>query len=284
MYRWYSSVLIIFFLSGCAGIDGKRLFEASSDVQTRAEDPVKTIVAQPEGELHERQRQALFEQPYIDPLTEYLKAHGDDLDRDPVLKQIKHERDRRCEVIAEGYDGEPATEQKLSRYRAGYNYSCPADVNAFAERVKQNQQKELPPTVVVSDDNEASTGLDPKPERVREQSLSDCYLLTTIRNYSAAREACREFAENGDPRSQANMAMIAHAFEDYASALEWAQKAAPVSGKASYLLGQMYASGRGVEQNPEQAVYWYDTASDLGHKEARIALERYREQTPADGT
>lgn len=284
MHRWYISVLTILILSGCAGIDGERLFEAWPDDQTRAEEPVEAIVTQPEEEPYERQRQALFAQPYIDPLTDFLKAHSDGADREPVITQIRHERDRRCQVIAEDYAGEPATEEKLSRYRAGYNYSCPADVNAFAKRVKQNQKNEPPPTVVVADDNEESSRPDPQPEKVREQSLSDCYLLTTIRNFSAAKVACREFAENGDPRSQTNMAMIAHAFEDYVSALEWAQKAAPVSGQASYLLGQMYAAGRGVEQNPEQAVYWYDKAADLGHKDARLALERYREQTPADGT
>lgn len=277
MFRWYCSFLTIIFLSGCAGFDGERLSKASSDVLTRTGEVIKTIVTQPEEEPYEPQRQALFDQPYIDPLTDYLEEHGDETDRESILRQIKEERDRRCQVIAADYAGKPAIEQTLARYRAGYNYSCPAEVEAFAERVNQNQQKDLPPTTTATEEG-------PKPEKVHEQSLSDCYLLTTIRNYSAAREACREFAENGDPRSQANMAVISHAFEDYASALEWAQQAAAVSGKASYLLGQMYDSGRGVEQNPEQAVYWYDKAANQGHKDARIALERYREQTTADGT
>lgn len=280
MYRWYFSVLIIMFLSGCAGFDGERLSKASSDVLNRTGDAVKTIVTQPEEEPYKLQRQALFDQPYIDPLTEYLEKHGDDSDRKPLLRQIEEERDRRCQVIAEEYADEPATEQSLARYRAGYQYSCPAEVNAFAKRVEQSQQQEKPATAVVAEDKEQ----DPGPDKAPQQSLSDCYLLTTIRNYSAAREACRESAENGDSRSQANMAVIAHAFEDYASAFEWARKAAPASGKASFLLGEMYDAGRGVEQNPEQAVYWYDMAANQGHKEARIALKRYREQTPADGT
>lgn len=280
MFRWYYFFLTIIFLSGCAGFDGERLSKASSDVLTRTGNVIRTIVTQPEEEPYGPERQALFDQPYIDPLTDYLKEHGDETDRESILRQIEDERDLRCQVIAADYAGKPAIEQTLARYRAGYNYSCPAEVEAFAKRVNQNQQKDLPATIAVTDDNEEG----PEPEKVRGQSLSDCYLLTTIRNYSAAREACREFAENGDPRSQANMAVIAHAFEDYASALEWAQQAAAVSGKASYLLGQMYDSGRGVEQNEEQAVYWYDKAANQGHKDARIALERYREQTPADGT
>ncbi|MCL7942740.1 tetratricopeptide repeat protein [Marinobacter sp. ATCH36] len=266
-------------LSGCAGIDGERLSKASSEVVSRTGNAVKAIITGPDEEPYERQRQALFDQPYIDPLTDYLKAHGDDTDRETLLRQIADERDRRCQVIAENYAEEPATEEKLIRYRAGYSYSCPAEVKAFSERVEREQQKEAPSTVVGSDSSKSAE----EPEKEHEQDASDCYLLTSIRNYSAAREACREFAENGDPRSQANMALIAHAFEDYASAFKWAQKAAPVSGKASYLLGQMYASGRGVGQNPEQAVYWYDKAASLGHEEARMALKRYREQTPADG-
>ena len=116
------------------------------------------------------------------------------------------------------------------------------------------------------------------------QALSDCYLLTSIRNYSAAREACRQPAEQGDVKSQANMALIAHTFEDYDSAYEWARKAAPDSGDASYLLGRMYASGRGVEQNSDQAVYWYNKAAGQGHKDARAALDRHRDKTAASGS
>lgn len=283
MYRSYFSVLTILFLSGCAGIDTERLSDASSDVLVRTGDVIELIVTQPEQQPYELQRQALFDQPYIDPLTDYLKEHGNDTDRESVLRQIEKERDRRCLAIAEDYSSKPATEQTLARYRAGYQYSCPAEVKAFSERVKRDQPQDQPVTAVVVEDvedNENGSG----PERAPEQSLGDCYLLTTIRNYSAAREACRESAESGDSRSQANMAMIAHAFEDYASALEWAQKAAPESSKASFLLGEMYAFGRGVEQNSEQAVYWYDMAANQGHEEARIALKRYREPTPADGT
>lgn len=269
MYRRFISVLTILLLSGCAGINGERLSEASPEILAGSTEVVPETVTQSEQNPYEQERQALFDQPYIDPLTDYLKEHGNDTDRESVLQQIRKERDRRCQAIAADYEAESATEQNLARYRAGYNYSCPADVEAFARRV---------------DDNRHEKKNQPAPENALEQSLSDCYLLTSIRNYSAAREACREFAENGDTRAQANMAMIAHAFEDYASALEWAQKAASVSGKASYLLGQMYASGRGVKQDPEQAVYWYQKAASQGNEEARTALDRFRENPAASGT
>lgn len=287
MYPRFISVLTILFLSGCAGINGERLSKASSDILTRSGEVVSEIVTPSEEkpekqDSYQQERQALFDQPYIDPLTDYLKERGGDTDRAPVLQQVSNERDRRCRVVAGNYAAKPATQQNLARYRAGYNYSCPADVEAFASRVDDNQKKKInrPEPAIVTEDNKGVSD----PEKVFEQSLSDCYLLTSIRNYSAAREACLEFAENGDSQAQANMAMIAHAFEDYASALQWARKAALVSGNASYLLGQMYASGRGVEQDSEQAVYWYQKAASQGHKEARTALDRYRENPAAGGT
>lgn len=280
MYRWYVSLLTLLFLPGCAVINGEYLSEAQPQVGTRGENAGKPPATPPDTAPYELQRQALFDQPYIDPLTDYLKEHGDDTGREAVLRQIAEERDRRCQVIADGYAGKPATEQRLARYRAGYNYSCPAEVESFAQRVQENLRNNLPATIAAPDDNDEAS----QPQRQDAQSLSDCYLLTTIRNFSAAREACRETAENGDPRSQVNMAMITHAFEDYASAFQWARQVALVSGTAAYILAQLYDSGLGVEQNPEQAVYWYDKAASQGHKEARIALERFREQTPADGT
>lgn len=280
MYRWYVSVLALLFLSGCAVVHGERLAGAKSEVLSLSGNLVEPGLTRPETEAYEHQRQALFGQPYIDPLTDYLKEHDDDPGRKPVLRQIAEERHRRCQLIADDYAEKPATEQTLARYRAGYSYSCPAQVGAFAERVKRNQKNTLPATIAAADDNDDGS----RPQRQDEQSLSNCYLLTTIRNYSAAREACRQTAEDGDPRSQANMAIITHAFQDYASAFLWARQAALVSGAAAYILAQLYDSGLGVEQNPEQAVYWYGKAASQGHKEARTVLERFREQTPADGT
>jgi TPR repeat protein len=73
------------------------------------------------------------------------------------------------------------------------------------------------------------------------------------------------------------MAVVAHAFEDYEEALKWAQKAASESDEAAFLLGQMYANGRGVSQNKNQAVYWFKEAARKGHKEAKTVLDQYRE-------
>jgi len=283
MYRPYSCLLIIVLLGGCAGIDGDRLSKASSDVLKRTGQVMKQLVSGPEGDPYKLEREALFDQPYIDPLTDYLAQHDDDPQRAEVLQLIRQERDRRCNIIAQKYASRPATETMLGRYRSGYDYSCPKQVAAFGERVSRQPPEQEMHTAPTDTDAIANTVME-EPTEISDQVLSNCYLLTTIRNYSAAREACRTPANNGDVRSQTNMAIIAHAYEDYARAREWARKAAPTSGKAAFLLGQMYAAGRGVSQDLEQAVHWYTEAARQGHKEAQAALDRYPQLLPAGDT
>jgi hypothetical protein len=272
MYHPYSCLLIFLLLSGCASVDDERLSSASELLEQTGQVMKKIISPQPPAP-YQREQQALFTQPYIDPLTEYLVEHRDDRSRASVLQQVEQERDVRCEAIAGEYANAPATEAMLRRYEAGYNYSCPDQVAAFAERVER--QSSVPEPAAVN--TAGNSG-------VTEQALSDCYLLTTIRNYSEARKTCQGPADNGDVRSQANMAMISHAFEDYASARVWAEKAAPASDDAAFLLGQMYATGRGVGQDMEQAVYWYTEAAKRGHKQAQAALDRHLEDVSAGDT
>ncbi|MFN2362550.1 MAG: tetratricopeptide repeat protein [Marinobacter sp.] len=273
MYRRWFCVLFIFLFSGCAGINTDRLAETSSDRPERTGETTEKIDDRPDSRSFDKELQALFDQPYIDPLTDYLDEYGDDSQRASVIRQVEDERERRCENIAREYASEPTTDEALERYRAGYAYSCPEKVSAFAERVSRNAPEDDTPATVTD-----APGKIPDLSPDEQQALGDCYLLTSIRNFSAAREACLEPAQAGDNRSQANMALIAHAFEDYATALEWAGKAAPASSEASYLMGRMYASGHGVEQNMEQAVYWYSKAASQGHREAEAALDRHRER------
>jgi uncharacterized protein len=271
MYRLYSCWLIALFLSGCAIIDGSRVTGVFSDPSN--------------AKRYENERQALFNQPYIDPLTDYLIEYQEDPDRSEVLQQVREERDRRCSAVADEYASEPATESVLEAYNISYGYSCPEQVAEFENRVDRQKAGTKPepdpqPASVPKPEPEPET-TDPEDKPlVSDQALSDCYLLTTIRNFSAARKACLEPAEKGDLRSQANMALIAHAFEDYTSAFEWAEKAAAGSGDAAFLLGQMYARGEGVSQNMDQAVYWYRQAADQGHKEAQMALDSHSDTRP----
>jgi hypothetical protein len=263
MYRSWSCVLIILLLNGCANIDGV----PSSRVSPESSGQARTYQAE---------KQALFDQPYVDPLTDYLIEHQGDPDRERVVEQVRQERDQRCLTVATQYADKPATEQMLRRYNISYGYSCPQQVAAFEKRVTRQAAEPAPPSELELRTPAASVEIDSaRDARVSDQALSDCYLLTTIRNFSAAKEACREPADKGDVRSQANMAVVAYAFEDFANALDWARKAAPGSGEAAFLLGQMYAFGRGVSQNIDKAVYWYKEAVRQGHREAQAAIDSH---------
>lgn len=270
MYRPYSCLLIILLLNGCAIIDRGSSAQVSPGNAAKM-DPYQT------------EKQALFDQPYVDPLTDYLIEHQGDANRKAVLEQVRQERDQRCQAVAAQYANEPATEQMLTRYNISYGYSCPQQVAAFETRVIRQTDQQKPvtepasePAVTTAQENPDSA----REQRVSDQSLSDCYLLTTIRNFSAAREACQEPANQGDIRSQANMAVVAYAFEDYASALDWAKKAASGSAEAAFLLGQMYAKGQGVSKNIDRAVYWYKQAAKQGHKEAQAVIDSHLEDAP----
>nr|WP_297403775.1 tetratricopeptide repeat protein [uncultured Marinobacter sp.] len=266
MYCRYVLALILAITSGCASIDEDRLLDNSADVLDRTGKVLQGIVSRPDP--YEQEQQALFRQPYIDPLTDYLEQYGDDERRATIVDRVRAERNRRCRAVAEEYAEQPATEPVLEQFRAGYQYSCPAEVVAFADRVAGSRASPPMPSPPA-----------PEPETVDsalgQQAVSDCYLLTSIRNFSAARDACLAPAQAGDSQAQANLALIAHAFEDYPEAFQWARKAAGDSGEAAYLLGQMYAAGEGVAPSKQQAVYWYTKAAEQGHEQAIGILKRY---------
>lgn len=287
MYRLLCCCVVIASLSGCAGIDVERLSRTSTDLLARTGEVMGTIVSRsgsqpgdtaPQAQkVFEQEQQALFDQRYIDPLTDYLIEHAGDPDRAVVMARVRQERDRRCTVIAEKYHNEPATAQMLARYNAGYAYSCPQQVAAFEVRV--NAARASAATTNDTGREAATTSPAAQPV-ISDRALSDCYLLTTIRNYSEARQACKAPAEQGDTRAQANMAIIAYAFEAYSEALTWGKKAAETSGDAAFVLAQMFEAGKGVERNAEQAGYWYRTAAEHGHEDARMALERLARSEP----
>ncbi|WP_139116557.1 tetratricopeptide repeat protein [Terasakiispira papahanaumokuakeensis] len=272
-FRLLAVCIGIWGISGCA-FQAER---ASSDTANQAFEADKAAV------------QALFDQPYIDPLTRFLKQpQGQQLPQD-LQNKIRVERDRRCQAVAQEYAQRPLTAQSLARYRAGYQYSCPDDVDAFAERLKvqskdSNQAAETASgqSDEVSDDPDAaaetqrqqttstaSVGAD----AISSQQLNDCYLLTQIRNFSDALDACQEPAEKGYVKAQRNMAMMAYTLEDYERARLWAEKAASQSGQAANILGEMYAQGQGVNVDLAQARHWFLEAVRLGYAKAQSRLE-----------
>lgn len=303
MYQLLVILFVVMLLSGCESLQRERFLEASSVLWGRAGAAFKGI-GQPEPAPEPEPAPApapqndfsselppLFEQPYIDPLTRYLNQHQGDESRSDMLAEVRHERDKRCSIIAHRYAAKPISQEALDLYRVGYLFSCPHDVSVYAERLEKLQvevsenvdgdattasTKDAEP-VASSTDSAPSSSRDIVPGTVAggppSQQLSDCYLLTTIRNFSGASKACLQPAEAGNVQAQTNMAVIAHSLRDYATAHHWALRAAQESGVASYLLGQMYGTGNGVEQNKEEANKWYTKAAEQGHAEAKAALE-----------
>lgn len=277
-------------ISGCASLKDQDFLASSSDFFDRAGKALGKI-GQPTAKIaRDAEVQTLFDQPYIDPLTKYLNQHEGDASRSEQLVQVRAERARRCDVIAKSYEARPLTRKQVVRYRAGYGFSCPEDVEAFALRYDEKRRQELEEArlaeaaeeakeqtedEVAHADEEAATdsaNVSAVPPAVS-QRLNDCFLLTAIRNFSDALEACRTPAENGNVRAQTNMATIAYALQHYDEALDWAKRAAPESGDAANLIGRMYAEGQGVSPDPQVARHWFQQAASLGHAGAQATLD-----------
>ena len=245
----------LLLLSGCAAV--QQMMPPTTEVP----------VADHSSTAIEREVSALFDQPYIDPLTRYLEQHTGNLQRANQLPRIRQERDRRCTEIAMRYAERPQTTESLERYRRGYEYSCPADVAAFAAEVEAAGTPGETMVRVV----EPPLTTDPAPA-TDDANRNECYLLTNIRNFSEAQAVCRVSADEGDRRAQLNMALIAQALQDYPQALAWARPIADSSAEACYLLGQLYARGHGVERDYAEAMTWYQRAANEGYAPAQTAL------------
>lgn len=282
-------LLLIFtgmmLLSGCASLRDDGLFASSSEFLSRTGDALGKI-GKPNAQLNDDTAiQALFEQPYIDPLTTYLHSHrGASADAHQVAR-VRQERNRRCGVIADRYADRSATAGALAKYRAGYAYSCPDEVAAFAARVNAAE----PGAVATESDVAATAGPEQAPqtaalpsaatrepaaaEASASQQLNDCFLLKAIRNFSAALEACRQPAKDGNVRAQTHMAVMANAIGDYDAAYRWASEAAPSSAEAANLLGELYLHGKGVAQDEQEAEHWFVRAARLGHAGAQARID-----------
>lgn len=180
------------------------------------------------------ERRALFDQPWIDPLTRYLETHGDDPAYADVLPEIARERERRCVAIGEEYAQRAATRERLARLRRGYLYSCPGEVNDFHARVREREaQAATPrPAAVAAQEppGEPAVAAPEQPDGDLEEALerrqaNDCYVFFTIRNFRQAREACQGPAERGDPRAQRHLGSLAELDGDREAALRWYRKA-----------------------------------------------------------
>jgi hypothetical protein len=265
MHRLFIVFTSAVLFAGCSLLQ-KDIGRVPTDPSDESWLLAKTYPPDP-SEQYASEVQALFDQPYIDPLTRYFQKYRGSSVRASQIAQIREERDRRCEAVAERYASGPLTQQALASYKAGYAFSCPKDVAAYADRLARRQAPAEEEELANTDTEKAPAREEPS------QQLKDCYLLTEIRNFSEALKACREPAERGDIQSQTNMALIAYTMEDYAAAYTWARKAAPDSSEAAYLLGRMYTAGKGTVRNNAEAKKWYSEAARQGHTGAKVALD-----------
>ncbi len=271
MQRIAISLLLSSMLYGCAGYQPKDIFAQTRDWLEETSDRLEAANSAANKENYDNELEALFAQPYIDPLTDYLNQYIDDESRAEPLRVVSAERKVRCQQIADKYATRPLTEESLNLYQVGYNYSCPKEVEAFALRLAETENStQNQPPVAESFSAPDKIVLDKAiVSNVNKEQLNDCYLLTTISNFREARQACLSPANNGDIRSQLNMALIHKALADYSQAMKWAKKIEQNSPRARFLIGELYASGLGVKQDNQAAFNWIEKAGQDGYPEAQ---------------
>lgn len=279
MYRWTIVLISLALLGGCGSIQKDQFMKTSADLLARTGEALSKIgertptadpstVSTPPKPPKRDELADLFDQPYIDPLTRYLIKHGDEADRSAQLARVRRERDRRCQAIADNFNEAAKTREALERYQAGYSFSCPDQVADYEQALAVSLARQAD-----ARENKPETVSNKQPNSELSEQLSDCYLLTTIRNFSDALKVCKAPAEAGDVQAQTNLALISHALADYGRAHHWARLASAHSGEAAFLLARMYTAGQGVEPDPVAAEKWYHRAAGQGHAGAKAVLE-----------
>lgn len=268
MLRLVILIPLFFMLGACAGTGGDPLLTRSAEWLESTGDKLRDWAGGDEKRVHRAEVEQLFAQPYIDPLTDYLDAHRQDDSRAEVLREVLEERERRCQEIAQRFAKQPLTQETLARYRAGYSHSCLGDVEDFAKKLAAVPPSPPQPAAPAEPEPVTETPATTASAPVTSQ-LNECYLLTTIRNYREAKQVCVAPAAQGDIKAQYNMAVIARAMHDYEDARRWAEKAAPHSTPARFLLGELHADGLGVKRDDAAALQWFRQAAEAGHAESQ---------------
>ena len=280
------AISILALLAGCSSLpDRQILVDRSSDLLSRSGEVISSqtqrLAELTGGKASQREAEvdALFAQPYIDPLTRYLEEHEDDSRFASYLDRVAAERDRRCAEIAQQYRSRAATTENLNRYRRGYLFSCPDDVSAFADRVEQARSIERQASQASSPPQPGATPEAPLDQAVSRRQANNCYLYFTIRNLQRARDNCEQPATAGDAKAQHHMASLARSNEDFASARQWAQRSAQQGHAPGQLLyAELLQSTRGGEQDAASALDWLHAAAAQGLPAAQYAAGRAWQQ------
>lgn len=288
-------LLLVPLVSGCESLRPGALLEQSGEWLQRSGEILQDFGKESAVSEENPSLKALFAQPYIDPLTRYLDKNRHNAALQADWQTVQTERDRRCAVVAKRFEQIAVSESSVDRFRRGYAYSCSAEVAAYAARLSALQAQALANSnnagsadsansaekaaasrsVTLGELPKASKPLKSEtelmPSKTQQAGLqvSECYLLTSIKNYREALKACEPPAEQGDARAQTSMAQIFYLFKQYNQAFRWASLAGKKSAESSFLLAQMHERGQGTRADRPSALRWYEAAEKLGHPQAR---------------
>jgi len=259
------------FLQGCQSLFPENPFNRP------VLNPFSALDAEEEAAV-----QALYEQKYIDPLTDYINKNKRDEAKQVYVEQVQVERERRCMDIQARYDERPKTMHNLQRLRSGYNYSCPAIVTAFAKQVPASPAKR-PPT-----SNKTSTPPQPAPKPADQPANSDTEKVEAPAQETpkqteaqavqaaAAATAAEAIPEQATLEQQAAACTTAfYAENDYPKAFDLCELPAQQNNsKAQYAMGFLYEKGRAVEKDDTMALNWYQKAASNGLPKAQFVIGR----------
>ncbi len=114
-------------------------------------------------------------------------------------------------------------------------------------------------------------------------AFDDAWRAYLRQDYAAAREGLETAAEAGDARAAWLLGdMYARGrgvAVDPQRALAWKERAADSGDAAAqFAVGEMYAQGRGVPLDLNRAARWFERAAEQGHPNAALALARLKER------
>ena len=109
------------------------------------------------------------------------------------------------------------------------------------------------------------------PKRVIKTTGSDCeirggeYIAADRASHGASLKIWQEQAQAGDMEAANKVGEIfENGFQDYNAAAQWYRRAAEGGSKRAQMnLGMLYEQGRGVPQDPQEALRWYRKGSGL---------------------
>jgi len=247
-------------------------------VQPVQKPPSSKVSPNPLSEIN------LFEQPYIDPLTDYLKKNQNKAELRDTLARIKAEKEKRCADIAVRYQQRDKTQTNLDKLRSAYQYSCPHVVEAFAQLLNTSPQSVLKsdkinektfvhsnqvPQIVNSGAMQDSQTY----ATYRQQVLSSCRLKLAEKAMQAVIDTCQHLAQQGEALAQSYLGTAYLQLQQAPQAEFWWREAAKQGlAHAQYRLGVLYAEGKLVKQDWTQAFKWLQRAAQQGLSAAQYSL------------